>query len=165
VGDVRPIAKGATTLIAKEVRAYALDNLASTMTEDEKLYINEESLIKHRLAVRDLPLHEMLASEDEVARRKEQRMQLRQQSMDQQRRLAEAQIKDILSGVAKNLTQAMKNSTAADTSAFQAVISAIEKGIDPDVVASRTQRPESPGTGSGEQSGGAGNSAVPGVPA
>lgn len=165
VGDVRPLAKGATTLIAKEVRAYALDNLSSTMTEEEKLYIDEQSLLKHRLAVRDLPLHEMLVSDDEVQRRKDARTKQQEQQADQQSRMVEAQIKEVLSGVAKDLSQAMKNSTNADTSAFQSVVSAIEKGIDPDAVARRTQKPEDRGPGGGEQLGGADVPALSAVPA
>ena len=70
-GDVRPIARGANSLMAKEVRAATMDQLAATLSPEERLYINEEELLKERLAARDLPLDKLMASPEEVARRKQ----------------------------------------------------------------------------------------------
>jgi hypothetical protein len=68
-GDIRPIPRGATSLMAKEIRSFALDQLAATLTPEERLYINEEELLKQRLMVRDLPLAQLMAPKEEVDRR------------------------------------------------------------------------------------------------
>ena len=131
VGDVRPIGKGATTLIAKEVRALALDNLATTMREDEAVHINPRELAKHRLMVRDLPHDQLMVTEAEANKRIEAQEQAAQAAQDLQNRLVEGQIKEIAAGTYKAMTQAQKNLDSGDTSVFDSVAKALSSGVNP----------------------------------
>ena len=53
-GDYNVIARGATSLIAKEVRGMQVDQLAQTLTPAEAMHIDERKLIEARVKVRDL---------------------------------------------------------------------------------------------------------------
>lgn len=127
-GDLRPIPRGASSLMAKEVRAVALDNLAATLTPEERMYINEEELLKERLQVRDLPLDRLMATEDEVARRKEVASQQAQQAQQQNQQMFDAQLRNTTTDSLKNVAQAQKNMDSGDAIVFKALMEAIEKG-------------------------------------
>lgn len=133
-GDVRPVPRGATSLIAKELRAFALDNLANTMTEDERLYIDMKALARHRLLVRDLPLNELMVSDEEAERREQAREQERQAQMQLQNQMLQEQIAGLRADAFKATTQGQKNLDAGQVAVFNAVAAALEKGIDPNAI-------------------------------
>ena len=154
-GDMRPLAKGATSLIAKEVRAQILDNLSQTLTPEEMDFIDSKALLKRRLSARDLPLDELLVP-DEVA---EKRRQERTQAQQEQQRLAQerhdAEVEEIRSSTLKDTSQAQKNLDAADANLFHNVLQALKEGIDPDDIIAHVSDPEgsplpsTPGAGAG----------------
>lgn len=109
-GDLRPLAYGSTTLMAKEVRAYALDNLATTLTDDERAHIEMRELARHRVKVRDLP-ESLLRPEAEVRAELEQQAQLQQQMEELQMQMQQVQLSQL---------QADVQQTAADTQQTQA---------------------------------------------
>lgn len=123
-GDLRPIATGSTTLMAKEVRAYALDNLAQTLTEDERMEIDTRELARARLKVRDLP--ESLMLPEEVAQqRRDQQMQMQEQMQQLQMQMQELDLRKRQVEVAAEeaetaKTQAETAETQADTRKTQA---------------------------------------------
>lgn len=132
-GDLQPVARGATSLIAKEVRAIALDNLANTLTDEEKDWIDWGSMIKNRIQVRDLTASEVLVSDEEAKRRADAKAQAQQSQLDLATRNTEAVIRDTLANAFKNIAQGKKNLGGAQISEFQAVVASLEKGIDPNV--------------------------------
>jgi hypothetical protein len=141
-GDLRPIPKGASSLMAKEVRAVALDQLAATLTPEEKVYINEEELLKERLQVRDLPLDRLMASEDEVKRRKDAAAQQAQAAQQQQEQMFNAQLRNTTTDSLKNVAQAQKNMDSGDAIVFKALMEAIEKGANIEELQRIAQRPD-----------------------
>lgn len=140
MSDVRPIGRGATSLIAKEVRAVALDQLATTLLEEERDHIDMRELAAQRLIVRDLPIESLIISEEKAQQKIDAKMQKAQRAEEQQARLLEATIKDTNADAIKSVAQAQKNLTAADAQAFGAALNAIEKGVEPYVVASAARR-------------------------
>lgn len=126
VGDLRPVAKGATSLIAKEVRAFALDNLKQTLDEEEMMYIDSEKLLEQRLMARDIPVMDIKASQEEVDRRKEAREQEREQARQQAQELFRAELREILSESMKNAAQAKKHLDNADAAAVKALLDVAE---------------------------------------
>lgn len=151
-GDLRPIPRGASSLMAKEVRAVALDQLAATLTPEEKLYINEEELLKERLQVRDLPLDRLMASEPEVKRRKDAAAQQAQQAQQQAQLLFDAQLRNTSTDSLKNVAQAQKNMDSGDAIVFKALMEAIDKGANIEELQRIAQRPGAgPETGAEEQ--------------
>jgi hypothetical protein len=131
-GDTRPVPRGATTLMAKEVRAFALDQLANTLTPEERMYIDERELLKQRLTVRDLPLDQLLASPEEVQKRQDAAAQAGQTAADQAAAMFAAQLANMQSDTVKQISQAQKNLDSADVAVFEALLNAITSGATPD---------------------------------
>lgn len=128
IGDFDVVPKGATSLVAKEMRATALDQFAVTLQPDEKPYVKTRVLLAERLKVRDLSPEEILETEEDALMKIEAQMQAQQATMaaDNQLKnarslkleasaksemlnlwlkgkLTDAQVKEILSRVDKNL--------------------------------------------------------------
>ena len=126
--------------MAKELRAFALDNLANTLTEEERLYINEEELLKQRLMVRDLPLSQLLATPEQIEQRRAERAQQAQQAQQQAALMFDAQLRNLGSDTLKQLAQAQKNMDTGDATVFKALVDAIEKGATTDELVSIAAR-------------------------
>lgn len=115
-GDYNVIARGATSLVAKEVRAMQMDALAQTLTDEERDHIDARKLARARLAARDMG--DMLVSDSQAQINRDQRMAATQEQQEQIRQMAAAQLREILSDAYKNMTQGQKN--VANASATQA---------------------------------------------
>lgn len=150
-GDVRPIARGATSLMAKEVRAFALDNLANTLRPEERIYLRPQRLLQERLKVRDLPIEDLMASEEEVRQAQEAEQQAQQQAQQQQAEMLAAQLKSMNADTMKALTQAQKNLDAADTAVLKALLEALKNGTSPEQLVALAQRTAESRQGAGGQ--------------
>jgi hypothetical protein len=126
-GDYDVIARGATSLMAKEIRGMQADELVKSLTPDEAVYIDHEKLLKARLRARDMD--DVMVDETEATRRIAQQSQTTQQQQDVQQRTAEAAIRKVLSDAFKNISQAQKNTAAADADTVNAVVALLEKGL------------------------------------
>jgi len=135
MGDVRPIARGATSLMAKEMRSYALDNLAQTLTEEERQWIKPKALLVERLKVRDLPVKELLEDDAVVEQRQAQQSQQMQDQMRQQMQMFMAQLENLQADTMKALTQGQKNLDNADVVVFKALLEALKNGSSPEQIA------------------------------
>lgn len=141
-GDFQPVARGSTSLIAKEVRGVGLDQLVQTLTPAEQLYIDSKKLLRERLAARDIP-QDIMVDDAEAARREEAQAQQQQLQQSMMQQLMGAQLREVLSNVVKNMAQADKNAAGADATTYNAVLDGLERGATPhDVAAARV------GTGS-----------------
>lgn len=154
-GDFAPVAKGATTLIAKEVQGMQIDNLAASLTEKEQRYLNARGLLRMRLRVRDLDASEAVYSDEECDAIDQRAEEQAQEQADQMRKLAEAEVRKILSDTLKNIAQASKNAAGAEAATANVILQALEKGINPNMVAltsngaSNGQQPDAGGTPAG----------------
>lgn len=128
-GDFKPVARGATSLMAKEVLGIQLDNFANTLTDEEKQYVKFRELLRARVRVRDLEVSDIVM-DDAAADSVDQAAQQRQQQVQQQQdKLAEAQIRQILADTLKATTQSGKNSAASDAQTAKVILDALEKGL------------------------------------
>lgn len=139
-GDTRPVPRGATSLMAKEMRSFALDNLAQTLSPEDMVYINRQALLEERLKVRDLPLNSIMATKEQIAQNQQQAAQQAQQAMQQQMAMAQATLENLNSDTAKQLSQAQKNLDSADATIFKALVDAIQAGASLDELQSITAR-------------------------
>jgi hypothetical protein len=126
-GDYNVIARGATSLIAKEVRGMQLDQLAATMTPEEKLHVDERKMVEQRFAVRDLS--GMLVSPAEAERRKESAAAEAQKQSQQQEEMIAAEVRKTLAEAFKNISQGQKNAASAEATQVQATLNILEKGL------------------------------------
>lgn len=129
-GDYNVVARGATSLIAKEIRGIQIDTLAATLTPEEKLHVDERKLVEARFAVRDLT--NLLLPMDDVMRRQAAQAEKQKQMEAQQQELMEANVRKLLSDAFKNIAQGQKNSANADATMANAAISILEKGLTED---------------------------------
>lgn len=136
-GDYNVIARGATSLIAKEVRGMQLDQLAVSLTPEERVHVDERRFVEERFASRDLG-HLLVPIEE--AR---QRMQAAQQSAKALSALQEeqmrAEVRKTVSDALKNIAQAQKNSAGADATAMKAGLDLLNAGLEAD--ASTAEKP------------------------
>jgi hypothetical protein len=133
-GDFQVVPRGSTSLIAKEVRGMGYDELARSLTPQEMLYVDWRKLLRERLSVRDMDLSVMV--NDAEAKRREDAQAQRQQSQDAQTaELMRAEVRKLLADAVKSLTQSDKNSAAAQTQIWNAILQGLEKNVTVDEVA------------------------------
>lgn len=125
-GDYNVVARGATSLIAKEVRGMQLDMLSQTLTDEERDHIDERKFIEQKFAVRDMT--SLLVPEEEAQRKKDARSQMQSVMADLAKRLQAAQEREVLSQAFKNITQGQKNAAAADAQTANVALEILEKG-------------------------------------
>jgi hypothetical protein len=123
-GDYDVIPRGATSLIAKEVRGAQIDMLSQTLTPEERDHVDDRKFVEAKFAARDL--QSMLVSPDEAKRRKDGRAQVAAQQADQQSRMIEEQIREAAANAFKHVTQGQKNAAGADKTAVEAATGMID---------------------------------------
>ena len=126
-GDYNVIARGATSLIAKEIRGMQVDQLATSLRPEEMAHVDERKLVEARFAVRDLT--GLLVPADEAKARQAQTQQAAVKMQEQQQQLAEAEVRKLLSDSFKNISQGQKNSAAADATSVKAALDILEKAL------------------------------------
>jgi hypothetical protein len=144
------IARGATSLIAKEVRGAQLDMLAQSLTPEERDHVDDRKFVEMRFAVRDMS--SLLVPEEEAERKRQAREQQQAQMAQIAQRLQVAQERELLSQAFKNITQGQKNTAAVDATSTQTAIAILEHGLPDGVDADAPSGP----TGSQGSSAGAG---------
>lgn len=125
-GDYDVIPRGATSLIAKEVRGQQIDMLAQTLTPEDMDHVDQRKFIEAKFAARDL--QGMLVSESRAAENKMARAEAMQKQADQQSRLMEEQIRGAAADAFKTVTQGQKNASAADATSVKAAGEMIAQG-------------------------------------
>lgn len=136
-GDFNVIARGATSLIAKEVRGMQLDQLAATLTPEEKLHVDERKMVEARFAVRDMS--GMLVGKAEAERRAAQQAEASAKATQQQDEMLAAEVRKTLAEAFKNISQGQKNAAGAEATQVKSTLDILEKGL--------TSEPEAGNTG------------------
>jgi hypothetical protein len=130
-GDYAVIARGSTSLIAKEVRAFALDNFAVSLTPDERMELSGRKLLVERMKARDLPL-DLLEDEDTVAKNRAAASQDAEQQAAKQMEMLDAQIKKTLAEAFKSVGLATKAQVGASVDTFEAVVEGVSRAKEAD---------------------------------
>ena len=126
-GDYNVVARGATSLVAKEIRGMQLDQLAATLTDEEKMEIDPRKLARARFEVRDL--NDILLSDTDAENNRRAREASQAKAAQDQQELMGAEIRKALSEAFKNISQGQKNSAAADAQTVQAALDLLERGL------------------------------------
>jgi hypothetical protein len=126
-GDYTVIARGSTSLIAKEVRAVHLDQFAATLTPEERLYVSTEKMLRERMKVRDLPF-DLLEDPDEIKRKLAEQAAQAQAAAQQQADMIRSEIRKNISGAFKDFALALKAQTSANVDTFQSIVEALDNG-------------------------------------
>lgn len=149
-GDYNVIARGATSLIAKEVRGMQLDQLAATLTPEEKMHVDERKFVEQRFAVRDMA--DLLVPLDEAKRRQAAQQQQQQMQQNQQQEMSEATVRKLLADAYKNIAQGQKNTATADAEQVNTALAMLEQDANADLREDRNEAgkpPQQAGNSSG----------------
>lgn len=128
-GDVRPVPKGASSLMAKEQRAMAITTATSSMSEEELDWIDTEKLVREKMQALDMPAS-LLRTQKEVDEIRARRAEQQARAEQQQQQLFDAELTTKKTEALKDLTQAQKNSDMADAALFRELVNAIQTGAD-----------------------------------
>jgi hypothetical protein len=128
-GDYDVIARGATSLIAKEVRGIQTDVLAQTLTPEDRDWIDEESFIRQRMATRDMT--SLMLPKEEAMRNRAQRMASQAEMSDLNKQMIMAEIRKELADAFKSITQGQKNAAAADAATTNTALDILTRGLEP----------------------------------
>lgn len=134
-GDFQVVTHGSTSLIAKETRGMAYDNLVNTLRPEEQIYINWYELAKDRMTTRDVDIGRVLCSAGDAKTREASRDEAAQKQAMQQEELMRAEIREMLASAVKQLTQSDKNSALADATTYNTILKGLEKDVTPTQVA------------------------------
>jgi len=126
VADYNVIARGATSLIAKEVRGMQVDQIAQSLSPEEKEEVNMRRVVEERMATRDL--RDMMLPEDEVKRNRAQKAQQAAAQQALADALSRANERKLLADAFKNIAQGTKNTAAADANAVDTALKLLEQG-------------------------------------
>jgi len=127
-GDYDVVARGATSLIAKEVRGMQVDVLAQTLTPEDRDWINEDEFIRQRLATRDMT--SLMVSKEEAMRTRSARLASQAEMSDLQKEALKAEIRKTLADAMKAITQSAKNAAAADAETANTAMDILERGTE-----------------------------------
>lgn len=139
-GDYDVIPRGATSLIAKEVRGQQIDILSQTLTDDERDHVDERKFVEAKFASRDL--QGMLVPPEVAKSRKESKAQMASEQAAKADQMHEATVKKTLADAFKGVAQGQKNAAGADQTSIKTALEMQQTG-------------EGNGTGSGNAAGGA----------
>lgn len=126
-GDYDVIARGATSLIAKEVRGMQTDILAQTLTPEDRDWIDEEKFMEQRMAVRDMT--SLMVTSEEAMRKRAARSAAMAEVGELEKQQMMAEIRKTLAEAFKNITQGQKNAAAADAETTNTALGILEVGM------------------------------------
>ena len=127
-GDFNVIARGSTSLIAKEVLAQNLENFRAGITDDERPHVKVRGLLTARAKVNDIPVDEVVEDEDKANEIIQRSAQMQQAQVQGQMALVEAQVKEVLTRALEHEAKASSLGTEAGVTVLQTIIDAITKG-------------------------------------
>ena len=151
-GEFAAVARGATSLIAKEVQGVQVDNLAQTLTEEEKRYLKPLQMLRARVRVRDMSTLDIVMNDEEAEAADKVFAEKQDREQQQRDEMVTANIRKVLSDTLKNIAQAGKNSATAEAATANVILAALEKGLNPDMLAA-TPPPTTEGKTNGTTTG------------
>ena len=134
-GEFAAVARGATSLIAKEVQGMQVDNLAQTLTEEEKRYLKPLNMLRARVRVRDMSTLDIVMNDEEAATADKQFAEKQDREQQQRDEMVTANIRKVLSDTLKNIAQAGKNSATGEAATANVILQALQAGLNPDMLA------------------------------
>jgi hypothetical protein len=127
-GDYDVIPRGATSLIAKEVRGQQIDMLSQTLTPDDMDHVDQRKWIEAKFGSRDL--QGMLVTPDQADRNRDGRARVAAEQAQQQAALLAEEIRKLGTESFKNITQGQKNAAAGDKTSVDTAVAMISAGED-----------------------------------
>ena len=127
-GDHDVLARGSTSLIAKEVLSTALNEFRASVTPDEMPHLKTRGMLIARMKANDLPLDDLLEDED-VAEKNVAAQQAQQQAaMQVQHDLVDAQVHEVFAAALEHVAKAQTEGVTSGVDVLTALTSALAAG-------------------------------------
>lgn len=137
-GDHDVLARGSTSLIAKEVLAQSLDAFRQSISPDEAPHVKTRKLLIQRMKSRDLPVDDILEDEDKANATIQAQQQAQQKATDEQASLIHAQVQDALADAFKKVADARKADASVTTDVVELVLQEMQNARDHQAGTART---------------------------
>lgn len=120
-GDYTVIARGSTSLVAKELRAVGLNQFSNSLLPEERIYISTEKMVKEKAKANDIG-EDILEDPDIVKQKQDLQSQGIAAQSEQQTSLIKAQVQEAVTKAFDNLASAMSKQTGANIDTYNALI-------------------------------------------
>lgn len=127
-GDHDIIARGSTSLIAKEVLSASLDMVRQTLTPDEAPHIKTRKLLMRRLQARDISLDDLMEDEDKANAIIQRNAEAQQRVAQGQEDLVQAEVKERLGRAVSLIAKAKKDDAAITQADADIIVNALKAG-------------------------------------
>jgi hypothetical protein len=127
-GDHDVIARGSTSLIAKEVLAQNLENFRAGLTPDDMPYVKMGELLKARAKANDIPVDDIMEDDDKAEQKIKAQQDAQQAQLQSQQSLIEAQVKELLTRGLEHEAKAQSEGANVGINVFQVLLDAITSG-------------------------------------
>jgi hypothetical protein len=125
-GDFDFIARGSTSLIAKEVLGASLDAFSQTVAPEDMPHIKRRALLVARAKARDIPIDEIMEDEDKANQIIDQNAKAQQEAAQSQQSLIEAQVHERLAKAVAAIAAAHKDDASIATDAMRLLVEALD---------------------------------------
>ncbi len=146
-GDLNVIARGSTSLIAKEVRAQALAMLKQTLTPEDWPYFKRRQFLIDTVKAHDLMSEDLMEDEDKANDIIAQNQQTQAQAAQQQGALVEAKVHQALANAVAFIAAAKKDDASIGQDAAALLLEALNVGHQNAIKQHIATKPEPKGTG------------------
>lgn len=126
-GDHDVIARGSTSLVAKEILAQNLNEFRASITPDEVPHLNTRKMLIARMKANDLP-EDILESVEKAEERVARMTQAQEQQQQLQSDFISAQIRDLLTRAIETEAKAKSEGVSSEVSVLQVLLDAITAG-------------------------------------
>ena len=127
-GDHDVIARGSTSLIAREVLTNSLNEFKASLTPDEIPHVKSRELLIARMKVNDLPIEDLLEDETVASQRVKAQEDAAVATHQSQLDMVQAQIKELLMRALEHQAKASSEGVNAGTAVLQSLIDAMTAG-------------------------------------
>lgn len=127
-GDHDVIARGSTSLIAKEVLSQQLNDFRASVTPDEAPHIKTRAMLVARAKANDIPVDDLLEDEDTANQKIQSQAQAAQDQAQAAVNLIKAQVEEALAGAFEKVAKAEAETGGMQVSVAQLVLDSLSKG-------------------------------------
>jgi hypothetical protein len=126
-GDHNVIARGSTSLIAKEVLAGALNDFKAGLSPDELPHIKSREMVIMKMKANDIP-EELLEDEDKANAIIQAQQDQQQAAMQVQHDLVDAQVHEVFAAALEHVAKAQTEGVTSGTAVLEALTQALAAG-------------------------------------
>jgi hypothetical protein len=121
-GDFDVIARGSTSLIAKEVQGQQLDLFSTSLTDEERAHIKTRKLLEAKAKAHDIPTEELFETLEDAEQKIARAQAAQQRVVELQGDEIEAKVNDLMASAFKKVLEGQAAKTGATVEVVQTIL-------------------------------------------